>query len=210
MMHKDNAYGPVDHLTHQAQGARFTSKDSSSDRVLPDTALMDLSLLPRLGFRGPDAADYLQQSKVALLPDQANHAKDVDEGLILRLSATEYWCLANIPKKTLDIAFNPEIPAQCYPLYCQQSHAWFGLLGATWVDILAKLCAVDLQPESFPAGSIVQTVAGRCSVIIVNHRLKDKPLFSLLCDVSYAEYLWTVLVDAMAEFSGKIIAIENY
>ena len=93
----------------------------------------------------------------------------------------------------------------CYPLYCQDSHAWFTLTGAHLPETLAKVCGVDLREAAFPLGSIAQTSAARINVIVIHHEVYGIPCFSVLCDSAAAEYLWDSLLDAMNEFGGEVI-----
>ncbi|NNC98974.1 MAG: hypothetical protein HKN85_02205, partial [Gammaproteobacteria bacterium] len=59
-------------------------------------AIIDLTVLPRIGFKGIDSPDWLSRCKVAL-PDQANTAAaDANVGTILRLSQHEFLLLDDL------------------------------------------------------------------------------------------------------------------
>lgn len=126
--------------------------------------------------------------------------------LVARLGKTECWVLADPladkpAQGMLDIRVMNE--SGCYPLYCQDSHAWFALTGRHLPDLMAKLCGVDLRPDQFPPGAVVQSSVARVSAIIIHHELEGIPVFYLLSDSSSAEYLWKALQDAMQEYAGQ-------
>jgi sarcosine oxidase subunit gamma len=80
------------------------------------------------------------------------------------------------------------------------SHARLRLAGTRARDVLAKGCTLDLHPRRFAPGQCAQTLILRCGVIL--HQIDDRPSYDLMPRRSYAEYLWTWLIDAMAEYGG--------
>lgn len=175
--------------------------------------LMDLSLMPRAGLRGPDAAVYCQAQSipVAAKPNSAMISKG-DE-LVLRLGQNSFWILASLRGKndSIDVLQGADFSEQaCYPIHCQHSHAWFAISAEQKSQIMAKICGLDLRDSAFPLNAIAQTRAAGINVIIVHHHADGKPLFSLFCDGTYAEYLWRVISDAMAEFDGKTLSMAEF
>lgn len=71
-------------------------------------------------------------------------------------------------------------------------------------EALAKVCSLDLHPRRFGPGRCAQTLLARCGAIL--HQLDDAPSYDLLPRRSYAEYLWMLLTDAIAEFGGRAVA----
>lgn len=194
-------------FVEQAGGA--LANDFFNGRVQAEkSGLLDLSVLPRTGYRGLNAEAHLQAAGLPV-PATPNQALESDNGeLVLRLSQKEFWVLANPQDgghgvEALQERGLPE--AECYPLYCQDSHAWMTLTGASLAQIMAKVCGVDLREASFPLGSIAQTSAARINVIVVHHAINGVPCFSILSDSAAAEYLWDALLDAMQEFGGEVI-----
>lgn len=178
-----------------------------------NSGLSDLSNLLRTGFRGLNSADHLRSADLPI-PVKPNQVEVSANGeLVLRLSQKEFWILANPNAQRAGHASIDKILAantpkqQCFPLYCQDSHAWMLLSGKHLSHIMAKLCGVDLSIAAFPVGSIAQTSAARVNVIVVHHQFNDQSCFSLLCDSAAAEYLWDCLLDAMQEFGGKEVGI---
>lgn len=67
------------------------------------------------------------------------------------------------------------------------------LSGPAAADVLARVCAIDLQRK--PAGCAVRTSLARIVTDIV-HQLGDEPSYLLHADRSYGRYLLSVLLDA--------------
>jgi len=184
------------------------SSSADSAEQLARSALIDLSLLPRQGFRGANVATYLQQLGLTL-PETPNQSVTGSNGeLVLRLSNQEYWVLSNLQVNNpwlekLDLVPLPS--ERCYGLFCQDSHAWLMLTGRHLADIMAKVCGVDLRACVFPTGSIAQTSVARVNAIIISHQVNGIAAFSILSDSASAEYLWGALLDAMQEFEGQVV-----
>lgn len=189
----------------------YSGRDSREQ--LSKCALLDLSGLQRTGLRGKKAEQVLVQENLPF-PSKPNQFELSDEGAIVaRLGSTECWVFDNPLKPVaglgmLDIRAMNE--PDCYPLYCQHSHAWFALTGLYLPELMAKICGVDLRDEAFPSGAIVQTSVARVGAIILHQMVDDIPMFSILSDSSSAEYLWHALLDAMQEFEGKPVGLAAF
>ena len=191
----------------------FVAGSPSDSEQLQRCALIDLSNLPRVGFRGPDSAAHLQ-SKGYQLPEAPNQAVVQSTGeSVLRLSQTEYFLLGSLTDGGARIAadessWHYDESQANYLLPRQDSHAWLALSGAHLPQLFAKVCGVDLRAEAFPVGAVAQTSVARLNAIVVNAGTTNLPLFHLLCDRASAHYLWGALLDAMDEFGGKAAGIE--
>ena len=167
-------------------------------------ALVDLSPLPRYGFRGRGTMAWLAAQ--GLTPPAANNRARIQDGgaLHARLADTEVLILPDpaAPEgRAIGLAAPPP-DAGCYPVPRRDSHAWFLLTGRLAVPCLQKLIAVDLDPDGFPDLSVAQTIAARLATIVIRHNLGATPAFHLLSDSASAIYFWDVLIDAMREFHG--------
>ena len=194
-------------FTEVAGAAQAADMKNGHSQALK-AGILDLSVLPRTGFRGLNAASHLQAADLPV-PAKPNQASVTDNGeLVLRLSQKEFWVLGAVADQGagVDAVNQRGLPEKdCYALYNQDSHAWLTLTGAHLPAIMAKVCGVDLRAEAFPVGSIAQTSAARINVVVVHHQINEIPCFSILCDSAAAEYLWESLLDAMAEFGGEVI-----
>ncbi|MFT4020263.1 MAG: sarcosine oxidase [Acinetobacter sp.] len=176
-------------------------------------AIVDLTNLSRVGFRGMDTASYLNSFGFTL-PEQSNAALlQADSSWVARLSATEYLLLGSFNDfgeriSQLENGWSMDERAN-YLLPRQDSHGWLQLTGSAAVAVMAKLCAVDLSPEVFQIGQIAQTSIARTNGIVINVSDQDSVKFTILCDRAAVLYLWGVLLDAMDEFAGKVVGIES-
>ena len=196
------------------QGKRFF-KDVATDieAQIQKSAIVDLTNLSRVGFRGTNAATYLSSFGFHL-PDAANFAvQQADGSWVARLSATEYFLLGSLNdfgERISQLENNWTMDDRAnYLLPRQDSHAWLQLTGNTAALVMAKLCAVDLSSEVFAVGQVAQTSVARVNAIILNVSDAQTQKFNILCDRSAALYMWEVLQDAIAEFGGKPVGIEG-
>ncbi|EKT4450721.1 MULTISPECIES: sarcosine oxidase [Pseudomonas] len=174
-------------------------------------ALTDLTDVARVGFRGGDTAAYLQQRGYCLPPQPNQAVRQDDGGWVARLSQTEYLLLGSLADKGARVAGAEaewvQDAQRNYLLPRQDSHAWLQLSGALGSAVMAKLCAVDLRAEAFPAGAVAQTSVARINVIVVNVGSDERPTLQLLFDRASRVYMRAAMLDAMDEFDGGLIEL---
>lgn len=232
------ALHPIDYLrrsfvTHELQmaGAHFGEENGAAiavdfgDPVREEATarrlgLVDLSPLPRVGFKGQGTAEWLAAQGV-LVPPESNQAAEQDGGeLAARLAPGEVLILgaqsgsqsgeddlpARLAAAWAEAPTLPETP-RGFPVPRADSHAWFLLTGADSPTMFAKLCGVDLRPAKFALGRIAQTSIARLNGIVIRDDKGGLPAYHLLVDSASAGYLWGCLRDAMAEFGGTPIGV---
>jgi len=196
-------------FTHSAMGGRMIQVvDANDDSRVKSAGLIDLSLLPRVGYRGKGVESFLSSQGIAV-PNKPNRAAISPEGeLVLRLSLTEFWVVGSLKDLGSSVIGLPrqhtQTPANCYPLFCEDSHACFVLTGEHIANVMAKLCAVNLREDAFPVGHIAQTSVARTSCIVVRHQVEGVPCFMLLSDATAGEYMLGILLDALTEYQGGL------
>jgi len=197
------------------QDHRQDAGHSSEISQARDLGLADLSTLSRIGFKGRGAPDWLQKQG-ARLPEKPNQALiQADGSLLARLSEQEALVLralqaANAWLVRLQDNAGSAAAQHAYLLPRADSHCWLALTGEHAAQTLAKVCAVDLRLHKFAQGDVAQTSVARVNAIVIRCDLdKDAPCFYLLCDVSFTEFLWTSLIDAMQEFGGQPVGLTS-
>lgn len=175
-------------------------------------ALVDLTELARVGFRGIDSAAYLQARGFSV-PTAPNRAvTQADGSHVARLSPTEFLILGSLHdqgERVADEEARWELDHSAnYLLPRQDSHAWLQLSGVFVAQVMAKLCGVDLRAQAFAPGAVAQTSAARINVIVINLGSVSTPVLQILFDRASLEYFKGALLDAMAEFGGKALGIE--
>lgn len=174
--------------------------------------LADFSPLPRVGFKGRGTLDWLAGQGVRSLDENNMAYLQADGSLAARLAPTEVLVLSGIVGTTdlcarLAQAWTRDADAEadpgCYPVLRSGANSWFAVTGERSATMFAKLCAVDLRPRHFADGQVALTSLARINAIIVRADFGAVPAYAVLADSSFAEYLWDVLTDAMAEFEGQ-------
>jgi sarcosine oxidase subunit gamma len=182
--------------------------------------LADLSPLPRTGFKGPGTAEWLTGQGL-VVPAESNRAARQDGGgLAVRLAPGEVLILGPLDGSDsvtarLDQAWAAEpVPPERprgFPVPRADSHAWFRVVGSRAAGLFAKLCAVDLRPQSFDDLAVAQTSVARLSATVIRDDLgpggATTLAFHLLFDSASAAFCWDCLIDAMAEFDGAPVGL---
>lgn len=179
---------------------------------LQQCALVDLTGVSRVGFRGADSAAYLL-ARGFVLPDAPNRAvTQADGSHVARLSQTEFLVLGSLQDRGERIAdeearWEMDHSAN-YLLPREDSHGWLQLSGVYIAEVMAKLCGVDLRPQAFAPGAVAQTSAARINVIVINLGSVASPVFQILFDRASLGYFKNALMDAMKEFDGAVLDLE--
>ncbi|MEH6445701.1 MAG: hypothetical protein V7784_17545 [Oceanospirillaceae bacterium] len=195
----------------------FNSQLDEERAQLKSLAIIDLSTLPRSGFKGREAPQWLTDKGVNI-PETPNQAVKQDDGsIVARLSMQEHLILsdlaisASLPAK-LEQSWSMQSDVACYSLPRNDSHAWLYLTGSEVRAMLSKVCGIDLRDNEFANLSIAQTSIARINGILIRDDLvingSDEsssaiPAFHLLCDSSSVAFVWESMCDAMNEFDGK-------
>jgi sarcosine oxidase subunit gamma len=175
--------------------------------------ITDLTPLPRVGFKGAGAPAWAESQGVEI-PTRPNRSRSLHAGAVsARLSNEEVLILSDLAGKSrlphiLVNAWSRRTAVNTWLVPRGDSHCWFALTGAAAAETLSKLCAVDMRAHKFAATDIAQTSVAGCDAIVIRHDLLSHHCFYLLADLSLAQFLWEVLLDAMHEFSGKPVGIK--
>ena len=154
----------------------------------------------RWGLRGKEAARVLREQGWDL-PDGPNRLINTqDNTLVMALSQRDFWHLDPAKGATFPLSADGSFKKIAYPLFCQHSHAWLVIRGDQKALMMAKLCGVNISPDTFHTGDVAQTQIALINCIIARHDLGGDDVFSLLFDHSYAEYAHEALLDARLEF----------
>ena len=173
--------------------------------------LCDLSVLPRAGFKGAGTRAWLASRDVAL-PAAANLAtRQPDGALAAALGPEEILLLADVAgRSTLAERLREAWEAgegdrRGYPVPRGDTHAWFRVSGERAAEMFAKLAAVDVRPRKFAEGRVAQTSIARAAGIVIRNDGGAVPAYELLVEWAMADYYVAVLLDAMAEFDGRLV-----
>jgi sarcosine oxidase subunit gamma len=206
-----NAGARFEELAATAVVAEYAERRNEAQQAT-HLSLADLSLLPRTGLKGAGARGWLSE-RGARLPNTANQAlRQKDGALVARLSVEEFLLLSNLNADSelsaaLQDRWSIDSTKRVYTLPRADSHCWLALTGQHAGATLAKVCAVDLRTHKFADLDVAQCSVAETNAVILRADLATTPCFFILCDVSATEYLWDVMLDAMAEFRGAPVGI---
>jgi len=199
-----------------AVAMRYPARDENEAMAARRMALADLSVLPHGGFKGRGTVEWLTAQGLTIGADSNKAYRQADGELAARLAPTEIFLLDSLQgtgrlisklNSAWQWAASAPRPQQGYPTPRQDSHAWFMVTGEKTPEMFAKICGVDLRPRHCPVGTIAQTSAAKMSATIIRVDLGTTLAYHLLADIASAEYLWTCVEDAMAEYDGAIIGL---
>ena len=174
--------------------------------------LADLSPLPRVGFKGAGAIEWLVNQGVALeaLPNRAWRQPGGE--LAVTRSKSEALILSGVAAQgrlceKLEARSDEAAEARAYFLPRFDGLFRFALTGGLAHECMAKLCSVDLRPATFGDLSVAQTLVAGISVVVTRWDMGSTPAFSLLGDRAAADYFWNCLSDSMEEFGGGVVGL---
>jgi len=187
-------------------------REGGEEDVAREIGLLDLSALPRLGFKGKAVLSEMNTRGVTLdfRPNLAFRQKDGTLAAVLAM--TEVLLLSpltgNAPildQLTKDWSIDRADGVYLIPR--QDSHFWFAITGQHAPSMFAKICGVDLRPTTFETLAIAQTSIARSNAIVIRADQGDIPAYHLLGDSASAGYMWDCLLDAMAEWHGRPVGL---
>ena len=78
------------------------------------------------------------------------------------------------------------------------------ITGAKTVDLLAKVCGIDLSEEVTPAGAAFRSSVAKLVTDVVRDDLDGERSYLLHCERSSGQYLFDALIDAGDEFGIEV------
>ena len=179
--------------------------DALAEARAGDTVLVERPARTRLNLRlDPDDADTLTAAGAALggaLPLTPNTTAVTARGWTLLWLGPNEW-LATGPAAegaALADALRRSLDSKHHALTdVSAMYATLALSGPRAREVLMKGCRLDLHPRAFAPGACVQTALARAQMIL--HQTDDGPTYEITVRNSFAHYLATWLLDAMAEY----------
>ncbi len=180
--------------------------------TLARLGLVDLSPLPRIGFKGRGTIAAMQAAGLSVEAEPNRAFPQPDGGLCAVLAPGEILLLSGPSGdgalvKRLEAGWSLDQANGTYLVPRASTHSWFRITGSFAPAMFAKICGVDLRPRHCPVGTIAQTSIAKMSGIIIRADLGSTLAYHLLADIASAEYLWTCIEDAIAEYDGGIVGL---
>ena len=179
--------------------------DALAEAQVGDAVLAERPARTRLNLRlDPDDAEALTAAGAVLggaLPLTPNTVAATARGWTMLWLGPDEWLVTGPADGggTLADALGASLTGKHHGL-CDVSamYATLALSGPRAREVLLKGCRLDLHPRAFAPGVCVQTALARAQVIL--HQTDDGPAYEITMRNSFAHYLGTWLLDAMAEY----------
>jgi len=173
----------------------------AADSIPGAVILKECAITGQLSLRGNLESAALAQAAIGCgLPSEPNRVAISGDLAALWLGPDE-WLL------TMPIERLPALAATLAAAFAGRRAAITDVSAARTIlllegpkarEVLMKGCSLDLHPDHFKPGHCAQTNLARTHIIL--RQLDPAPSYHLYVRPSYAEYLASWLVDAMAEY----------
>lgn len=180
---------------------RFDS-ENADQTAMQMAGLCDMSPLAKFGIKGRDAANRLRCANVDV-PTQYFAANSLsDGGLVVCLSAEEFFLESGVPHKSLPAVAEKLVPWNGYAYQVDHQEATFLLTGTSACAVLSQTCGVDFQ-KVLPRQAVFTRVAG-VSCCVFPDSIGSTDCYRIWIDPSYAWYLWETLVAICDSLGGGV------
>jgi sarcosine oxidase subunit gamma len=175
--------------------------------------IADVSVLERMGLKGPRAADWLVQAQVDV-PREPNSWAPMTPGesswhIVARLGTSEFFLEADAASSKLrELAgtVGAGLP-QIYPVLREDRAFLLG--GRDADDVLAQLCSVDFSSLDLETNPAVLTLLAGVAVLVIPQREAAGRRYRIWCDPTFGEFMWETLHDIVMESGGQRLDIEQ-
>lgn len=84
------------------------------------------------------------------------------------------------------------------------------ITGTDASSVLEKVCGLDWHDDMTPDGAATSGSVAKVNCDVVRHDFAGMRSYLVMCDRSFAQYLFDALVDAGAEFSMQVAAVTRW
>jgi len=177
----------------------------TSPKSNPRFNLSDLSGVPVILIQG--AVDELLQKDFGNVPSRPNQMVRVGDGLLARLTATQFYLFGTSPLADLPSATMLESRFREANLFAHATDYSYGtvvlrLEGSAASTVLSKICGLDFYSGIFPNLQVAQTNAAKIKTLVARYDEGQTLAYYLHVDAPSGQYFWETLLDAGQEYSN--------
>jgi len=172
--------------------------------------LHDGSGRARFGFKGAGAPAWCETQGLPL-PAKPNTAASLDNGtgLLGRLAYTEFYVehadAARIDALRAALGSGARSSGGgVYPVHRRDACVLLGGPAAT--DVLLQTCNVNFAAVDMAASPLLMTLVVGVSVLVFPRMENGEQVYRLVCDPTFAPYLWRTLGNVVTDLGGQIQA----
>ncbi len=178
------------------------------DATLP-IMLTDVSCLPRMGVKGPQAEAWLRDQGISA-PEGVNAwTRTADGVLVARLGRSEFFVEDGLGGAAVERTRTMLAPGPgLYPVLRQD--AALALAGQRLNDLLVQTCSVDFKSQAAHEPLVIMTSMIGVSVMVLWDRTQAGPLLRIWCDGTFGPYLWETLLGIAREEGGGAVGLRKF
>jgi sarcosine oxidase, subunit gamma len=169
-----------------------------------ELALCDLSCLPRISFKGPGAAGWLEQLGIRVPATVYEYSIWNDDGLIVRTDRQEVLLEDGPAGKAVVQILRKHGGGHPGVYRVERQEAAFLLCGAKANDVLAETCGYDFRQ---PGSRLIMTRVAGVSCAVLPIEAAGISTFHLWLDCSYGVYLWEALYEIVRDHGGEAVGL---
>ena len=188
--------GPLDHL---GIAARSSASINDAAVVLAERPFRDVIDL-RGQLNGPFGTAVADVLGIAL-PDRSPLSNSAEGISALWMGPDRWWIVSTTGQSPSDRLRERLAPLGSGITEIGDSLAIVALSGRHARDVLAKGCTLDLHPRAFRPGDVAQTLLAKAQITLNQIAASE---YEIYVRRSFAEYLWTWLEDAAAEYGVAV------
>jgi sarcosine oxidase, subunit gamma len=171
--------------------------------------LCDLSVLNRMGLKGPGAAEWLESNAIPV-PLRPNSWTPLSNGgLIARLGRTEFL-VEDAWQGDIASALRAKLgtgTVGVYPVLRQD--AAMSLRGPCVQELLAQTCNIYFNCITPQERAATLTMMVGVAVTIIDASLDDNVCYRIWCDGTYGIYLWDTLLAIAVQVAGCAVGMSS-
>jgi heterotetrameric sarcosine oxidase gamma subunit len=128
------------------------------------------------------------------------HSRRRRDGTLICGSRPDEWTLIADPGQGAELLAS--LPDEGFVSVVDITHgrAMFRLSGPDSVDVLAKVCNIDLADDMTPDGAVFSASVAKVTCDLVRSDVADRRTYLISCERSFGRFLFAAIADACAEF----------
>lgn len=159
-----------------------------------------------LNLRGQSAGALAQQVYGAAI-DAVGAVVPVSDGLLARLRRDEIALLSPCLPDALERLQSADSALTITDV--THGRGFLVLVGARALNVLPKVCGLNLSDTAFPDHHAAQTMLAKVRALLIRADAVQLPAYHIIVDRSLAAYVWDVLLEAAQEFDGVTISADQ-
>lgn len=169
----------------------------------PTLGLCDVSALPKLAIKGPDAENRLKDRGIEVPAEIYESCRLGAGGWIVRTGAEEFFLESGATDDSVSALASIFDSVHGRVFRIERQDATLLLVGSRASDVLAQTCGVNLREAA--AHRLVLTRVAGISCGVFPQCFADVPGYRLWVDFTYAVALWETLVEICESLDGRVI-----